>query len=61
MDNPSISLALPLQSVNYVLQVLAERPYREVNGLVKSITDQAQAQLQPPEKADPVEGPGRPE
>jgi hypothetical protein len=43
--DPIIPLQLPLSTVNYLLNTLAQRPYGEVNGLVQSLQDQAEAHL----------------
>ena len=44
----TVNLALPLSAVNYLLQALQDKPYREVSGLVTAITMQAQAQVDAP-------------
>lgn len=59
--DPEVTLKLPLSSVNYALQVLAQRPYAEVNGLISNVQSQAQACLTPPlPKIEPASSGGAP-
>lgn len=45
MEAKEINITLPAQAVQYVLNVLAERPYREANEVIAAIMSQANAQL----------------
>lgn len=54
-----LNIALPQPAVQYILNLLAERPYKEVAELVPLIMQQATAQLQPspPSPAAPADTP----
>jgi hypothetical protein len=39
-----IELKLPLSQVNYILSVLQQKPYLEVNALIQSIVEQGSEQ-----------------
>jgi len=45
MTTPEINLQLAPQEVQYILNVLAERPYRECNEVIGKIMGQANPQM----------------
>ena len=45
----SIGLSLPLSSVNYILAIAAERPFKESHALIQLVQQQAQACLDAPQ------------
>ena len=51
-EDPSVSLILPLSSVNFILESLnrnpAQAPVMQVAALITKIQDQATGQLNPP-------------
>lgn len=51
-NDPSVTLNVPLSLVNYVLNVLNERPHKESRGAIDTLTEQAQAALNPPAVID---------
>lgn len=53
MDNQDVNLSITVNELNVVLNALQEAPlqYRVVDALLKKLISQAQAQLQPEEKA----------
>ena len=48
-----IKLTLPPSAVQYIINALEERPHKEVRGLIDTIMQQSNDQL---EKAEKVEG-----
>lgn len=44
-QDPTVTLAIPLSVVNYILQAIATRPYGEVKVIIEEVTRQAQEQL----------------
>lgn len=44
-----IRIFLTPQEVDYVVNTLANKPWREVDGIVRSIIEQARSQMPPPE------------
>jgi len=45
MEEKSIKLELPLSAVEYILNLLSERPYKESSQLIAEIQKQASPQL----------------
>jgi hypothetical protein len=52
--DPQVSLAVPLSIINYMLGVLGQRPYAEVAGLMREITDQVTPQVNPSLDLPPI-------
>lgn len=48
MENKEVSITLPVQAWNVVMNALGQRPYLEVADLVANIKKQAEAQLVAP-------------
>jgi hypothetical protein len=48
VNDPTITLTLPLSRVNQVLAALAEQPFKAVADTIGDVQRQAQAALQPP-------------
>lgn len=42
----SIKIELPLVELNYILEALADKPYREVFDIIRKIKEQAEPQVQ---------------
>lgn len=55
-DQPLLSINLDVQSINYILDILSDKPYREVSWLIHELSTQANAQLKAIEDALPDEG-----
>ena len=47
-QDPTISISVPLSLVNYLLNVLGDRPFNESAPVIKVLTEQAQGALNPP-------------
>lgn len=53
MDN--ISISLPAQAWNVILNALGQRPFVEVTDLIAELKKQAESQLPPPAPAEQAE------
>ena len=51
---PKLNIALTVAETNFVLQALAELPFKTVSGLIVNIKTQADDQLKPAAAEEPV-------
>lgn len=51
MENPEVTIVLKANEWNVVLNAMAQRPYAEVENLIKSIKSQGEPQIKPKEEA----------
>ena len=52
-----ITLQLPVEDVNFILETLSEEPYRDVNDIIAKIQYQGRPQVEEAELADAQEEP----
>ena len=51
----NLTFTLTIEEANTILTALSKLPFEAVSGLIPKLQSQAQAQLSPPQSAEPLE------